>query len=422
MVTKSNLKSHLWPLWWLCLGVAVTGASPVLAQPAPPTGYVSIFLDHLPHRDATELRARVFAEEKIEAGRHLRLTASGFAEGLAADRGGRVTDAIAEPQELTAEIHAKRFDVIAGVGRVVWGRLDELQPTDVINPIDISRFFFEGRSEARLAVPLVRGRVFAGDTVSLEGVYVPVFRRGRFDRLDEETSPFNIAPSVASCLAIGCPAPVFVPNEPARTLGNAQGGARVNVTSGRVDWSVSAYRGFRPFGIYTLSTSAARPLTIEFPRFTMVGGDFETVAGPWVVRGEVAAFTRDAFQAPGAAAALTGQAFDAGAAVDRKAGSYRVSGQVLVHRETYEPAFQLPGRTDVSLIVSADRAFSRDKYQGRLFGVYNPASDSGFVRGIATASLRDNVALEGSLGWFAGSGVDNIGRFADSDFILKYFF
>jgi hypothetical protein len=47
------------------------------------------------------------------------------------------------------------------------------------------------------------------------------------------------------------------------------------------------------------------------------------------------------------------------------------------------------------------------------------------VRGIVTATLRDNVALEGSLGWFAGSGLDTIGRFADSDFLylrLKYFF
>ena len=50
-----------------------------------------------------------------------------------------------------------------------------------------------------------------------------------------------------------------------------------------------------------------------------------------MVRGEVAAFTRDAFQAPAAAAALTGHSFDAGAAVDRKAGDYRISGQVLVH-------------------------------------------------------------------------------------------
>ena len=239
------------PLWALWMTVAVTGAAtPVLAQPLP-TGYVSVFVDHLPNRDATELRTRGFAEEKIEAGPHLRLTASGFVEGLLADRGGRVTDAIAEPQELSAEIRAKRFDLTAGLGRVVWGRLDELQPTDVINPLDVSRFFFEGRGEARLSVPLVRGRVFAGEKVSVEGVYVPFFRRGRFNRLDEPTSPFNLQP-------------LFVPNEPADTFANAQGGTRLNLTSGHVDWSVSVYRGFRPFGIYTQSPSVARPLSIEY--------------------------------------------------------------------------------------------------------------------------------------------------------------
>jgi hypothetical protein len=395
---------------------------PLAAAAQSPTGYVSVFLDHLPNRDATELRARGFAEWELDAGSHVRLRASGFVEGLLGDRTGRVTDAVAEPQELSITFRAKRVDLTAGMGRVVWGRLDELQPTDVVNPLDVSRFFFEGRSEARLGVPLVRARVFAGDKVSVEGVYVPVFRRGRFDRLDERTSPFNITPGVAACPAIGCAAPVFVPHEPAKTFANAQGGTRVNVTSGRVDWSVSAYRGFRPFGIYTLSPSAVTPLSIEFPRFTMIGGDFETVAGPWVVRGEVAAFTRDAFQAAVTPTALTGRSFDAGAGVDRKAGEYRVSGQVLVHRETYDTA---GGRTDVSLIVSADRSFSREKYQGRLFGVYNPNGGSGFVRGIATATLRDNVALEGSVGWFAGSGLDTIGRFADSDFMylrLKYFF
>jgi hypothetical protein len=354
--------------------------SAVAAQ-APPSGYVSVFVDHVPNRDA------------------------------------------AEPQELTIAFQAKRFDLTAGLARVVWGRLDEIQPTDVINPIDVSRFFFEGRSEARMPVPLVRGRIFAGDKVSFEGVYVPMFRRGRFDRLDERTSPFNLEPGVASCLALGCPSPVFVPNEPAKTAANAQGGARVNVTSGRVDWSLSAYRGFRPFGIYTLSPLAG--LSIEFPRFTMIGGDFETVAGPWVVRGEVAAFVRDAFQAPASPAAFKGQSFDAGAAVDRKAGNYRVSGQVLLHRQAVDPPFAAASRTDVSLIVSADRTFSRQKYQGRLFGVYNPNSDAGFVRGIVTATLRDNVALEGSLGWFAGSGLDTISRFAESDFVylrLKWFF
>jgi hypothetical protein len=39
--------------------------------------------------------------------------------------------------------------------------------------------------------------------------------------------------------------------------------------------------------------------------------------------------------------------------------------------------------------------------------------------------VRDNVKVEGSIGWFAGSGSDAISRFADSDFLyirLKCFF
>ena len=46
-------------------------------------------------------------------------------------------------------------------------------------------------------------------------------------------------------------------------------------------------------------------------------------------------------------------------------------------------------------------------------------------RAIATASLRDDVAVEGSGGWFVGDGNDFTGRFAECDFVylrLKYYF
>lgn len=391
--------------WWLF----AIGTGVLHAQSAP-TGYVSIFADHVPNRDATELRVRVFGEEKIDAGQTIRLVASGFAEGLLADRNGAVRDVVAEPQELTATLRTKRLDVTAGFGRVVWGRLDELQPTDVVNPLDASRFFFEGRSEARLAVPLVRAMLYAGEHASVEGVYVPFFRRARFDRLDEPTSPFALVPAVP-----------FSDRSPERTARNAQGGARASFTSGRVDWSISGFRGFRPFGIY----AAVDPFTIErvYRRFTMIGGDFETVFGPWGLRGEAAAFTADAFQPTAPGPVRTGSSFDGGGGVDRKAGDYRISGQFLVHRENYDDGGE--PRTDVSLIVSADRTFAQQKYEGRVFGVYNPTSGAAFVRGIARANLRDNVAVEASIGAFTGDSTDNIGRFADSDFAyvrLKYFF
>jgi hypothetical protein len=390
------------------LSIIVTFGGAVSAQTAP-TGYVSVLADHLPNRDATELRTRVYGEHKVDAGR-IRLVAAGFVEGLLADRDGLAADAIAEPNELTATLRTRRLDVTAGFSRVVWGRLDELQPTDVVNPLDVSRFFFEGRSEARLAVPLLRAIVYAGEHASVEGIYVPFFRPGRFDRLDEPSSPFNLAPAVP-----------HADRTPARTAGNAQGGARASVTSGRVDWSVSGYRGFRPLGVFAAADAAS--LERIYPRFTMIGADFETVAGPWGLRGELAVFTEDVFQPQTLSPALTGRSFDAGGGVDRKAGDYRISAQAVVHHEEYDG--ERGSRNDVSLIVSADRSFSQQKYEGRLFGVYNPNGGTAFLRGILRAALRDNVALETSLGVFTGEGADSIGRFSDSDFAylrLKYSF
>jgi hypothetical protein len=399
-----------------------------------PKGYVSLFGDYFPNRDdTTELRARVFAEEKLEPTPRIRLTLSGFAEGLAADRLTRETTGIVRVQDANIEVRGAKADLLAGYARVTWGKLDEIQPTDVINPIDVSRFFFEGRSEARLPVLLVRGRVHPSESMSIEGVYVPGFRPGRFDRLDEATSPFNIATTVGrdlgSCLAIGCPTlpPSIENREPPFTWRNAQAGARVSATTGRIDWSVSMFRGIEPFGLYRLgsltplqaASGAPLPIVIEYPRFTMFGGDIEAVRGQWGVRGEVAAFVDDSFQSSDLQI-VDGHSIDAGAGVDRRAGDYTVSATVLVHSESH-----VSTRSDVSLVMSLDRTFARERYRFRGFGVYNASESSGFLRGIGYANLRDNLGLEGSIGWFAGSGRDLVGRFSDSDFAyvrVKYYF
>ena len=429
--------------------VFVMCAVPALASAQTigrPTGHVSVQGDWFPNRaDTTELRTRLFVEEKLAPSEHLRITLSGFAEGLFARRPDPqpniVTDGIVRAHEAAAELRFGRFDLYAGYGRVVWGRLDELQPTDVINPLDVSRFFFEGRTEARLPVAVARARWYFSDDVSIEGVYVPFFRRGRFDQLEERLSPFNIVPAqaldVVVCLAIGCPTlpPPVSQREPAKSWSNAQGGARFSATTGRVDWSLSAYRGFEPFALYqgvTLAPVAPNPFPLaiieaRYPRFTVLGGDFETVTGEWGVRGEVAAFVRDSFQLEGPRIA-TGPSIDAGIGVDRKAGNYRVSGTLLFRVEDRDKvggeSLDSGSRRDLSILVSADRTFGRERYQVRAFSVYNLSEQSAFLRTIATAKLTDDLALETSGGWFAGDGTDTIGRFADSDFVyarLKWY-
>ena len=374
-------------------------------------------------QSVSELRVRLFAERHDEFGSHLRINLAGYVDGLIADRtfrlkaeatepNGSVRDAVVRPADLYVDVVTPHFDVRAGAARLVWGRLDEFQPTDVVNPLDLSRFLMEGRGEARLPVGLVRGRVFLPRSTTIEAVIVPHFRRGRFDQLDEESSPFNLIGSGA------------VRDEPDWS---PQGGVRVTSTTRRVDWSISAYRGIKAFPIST-------PFRESFPRFTMIGGDFETVQGLWGIRGEVAAFVEDELQSIRAARGVAGHSVTAGVGVDRKAGDYRFAANALWSSsgvDTADPAAQAfvgddeVNRTDFSLVIAADRSFARETRTVRIFAVYDPADATTFTRVIAAISVRDNVWIEGSGGLITGTSLDIIGRLTRRDFAyarLKVFF
>jgi hypothetical protein len=137
----------------------------------------------------------------------------------------------------------------------------------------------------------------------------------------------------------------------------------------------------------------------------MIGGDFETVKGMWGVRGEIAMFVERTFQDADLLSTVDGRDLQAGVGVDRKAGDYRVSGNVLF-AQRFVSSCDLDHR-DVTLLAAVDRSFARETRTLRVFGVYNPADGTAFGRVIGTISLRDNLALEGSVGIFAaGTGTD----------------
>ena len=417
------------------LGVALAGNASVLQAQPVIDGNLSVLFDHLPSQESSEARARLLVEHESRVGSHVRIALSGYMEGLLADRKQHVSDAIIRPQDLSVELSYDRVDILAGMTRVVWGRLDELQPSDVVNPLDVSRFLFEGRSAARRPVWLVRGRVFATSEASVEAVVVPVFRAGRFDELDEPTSPFNLQRDACGDVATSqggnrCISVPFVREEPDTTLRNLQGGVRFNTTTARLDWSVSAYRGFKPFGIQTPVRHVG--VVERFPRFTMVASDFETVVRSWVIRGEVAAFVEDHFSVSDGIGILRGQALEGGVSVDRTAGESLFGGSVLVRRESANravgPALALePGlqsgkvaNTDVTLVGFVERRFARQTRFVRSFAAYNASDAHIFVRTIGGISLRSNLWLEGAVGLFLGSGDDVIGRFGDRHFVYSW--
>ena len=431
------------------------GPSRAAAQ-ASVEGTASVMADVLPDTAADdgrqtvgELRARVTADVRRTIGDHIQLRAAGYIDGLlgacwpsgrpgCGGRDARGRAAVVRPTDLYVEWRGAHADLRAGASRVVWGRLDEFQPGDVVNPIDLSRFLLEGRGEARLASAMVRGRAFLRRGWTVEGVAVPWFRRGQFDQLGEEDSPFNLGPRLPPCAGGRnvCPTLLRQPSSPRIGADAWQGGGRVTGSVGRVDVGGSVYRGFDAFPVYTVlpvPTFAPGPPVFSassyYPRFTMVAGDFETVRGPWGLRGEVAWFPQTTLQSFGAGTTtgIPGRTLSAGVGADRKTGDYRVAANVVVtrrrpDRDLLVRALVLPydpgvASTDVLMVGWAERSFVRETRTVRVLAAWNPDAESVFVRAIGGWSLRDDVALEVSGGWLRGSGQDLLSRLAQRDFL-----
>lgn len=385
------------------------------------TVQAALVADVLPRRDVAELRPRVGVEVAAAPAAWASIKIDARVEGLLADRGGRVTDLRGEIRDAWIEVTHGALDVRTGYGRIAWGRLDEIAPTDVINPIDASRFLFEGRTEARLPTGFVRSRWRGSERLAFEGVLVPVFRRGVFDRLDEPTSPFDLL----NDRILDAPFSVSrVSREPALSWKNVSGGGRVDATLGRVDVGAAAFRGFDALGPVTLevapgASAAATTATLveQHPRFTMVGGDFETVTGSWAWRGEVALFTERSLTLMPDVRPIQGRALDVGVGFDRRVGEFRLFAASILHREwsAEEPAVN---RTDVSVVGSIERSFNRARYFARAFTVVNPDDRSAFVRALVAWKPDDRWSVDLSAGAFAGTSDDAIGRFRTRDFLL----
>ena len=380
-------------------------------------GHIEFLGAAYPRQDLLEVRSHLFSRYDTWLDRNWYLRVAAYADGVVGSN-GREAAAIVRPHEIYLERRGDRFEFRFGFSNVVWGVLDEIQPTDRVNPLDVSRFVLEGRSEARLPVPLTRARFFLPGDLTIEAIWVPFPRRGTFDQLDEATSPFNplnrLQPSD------------LPPSRLARTARNMEFGARIEASRSGLDWALSVYRDVLDFDRFQAGGPEPSPSSVLIspspsiealrpPRW-MLGAELETVAGAWTLRGEAALDLNDPLQGLFPLRIIESWSFQAGMGVDRRYGDSTLFLSGIYRSVPDQP--DLLDEDELTLVGGLDRSFSRGTRSLRLFGVWSPDGDSGFLRAILGAEIVENLRAEVSGGLFLGEGQNFFTLLNQSDFLL----
>ena len=393
------------------------------------SGHIETNAIYFPHReDIFESRNRLLLEESVDVKDWVAFYLSGRVDGLLSNREEDASGIVGKIDDAHLNLSFPKLEAKIGYSKVFWGKLDQLAPTDIVNPLDISRLFLEAeRKEAKLAVPLFMVSPYFGEESRLDLILVPFFREGTYDELNEETSPFNI---------VHLPAPLDqLPVEeelPSRDVGNMEYGGRFSSTFREVDWSLYYFRGFCDFPLYKLTyyfnpilnEMTPDKIKAEYIKNTMFGYDFEFVKGKWGIRGEGAFFADQGFQKEGTLDYTRGDSFLGGFGVDRSFGDNYLNLSALYGRIFVDDDIE-ERKEEITFLATIERRFSYETKVVKLFSVYNTRSDSMFLRGTLSINLLENLWVDLSIGLFDGSEKDILSKLKDSDFVYikcKYSF
>ncbi|MCF7997189.1 MAG: hypothetical protein K9L88_20540 [Chromatiaceae bacterium] len=202
-----------------------------------------------------------------------------------------------------------RRSITAGAQTVLWGRVDEVAPTDRLSVQDITRFILDELGERRRAVPMLRWEEF-GDSTKLDVILIPEFRAAELPEQESVWYPVDqergmvlgipTGPLLQGLLAAGSV------GDDARP-GGAGGGVRFSQTLSGLDYALTLQRVRHSLPYYALDPQVRAALlggaspqvavaqgqgrpTFEgqHPYTTVVGGDLGLVLGSATLRLEAA--------------------------------------------------------------------------------------------------------------------------------------
>jgi hypothetical protein len=172
-----------------------------------------------------------------------------------------------------------RFTV--GTQNLLWGRVDEIPPTDRLSRVDLSRFVLDRLPDRRRAVPALRLESFQGD-FKIDAAWVPVFDPAVMP--DEKSVWHPVDTANKRILGLGTiplPSPLMqLAIGPEDDGGSGGGGIRVTHSGGGLDYGFSVQRARQSVPYYKVTPGfPVVTLTAVHPYSWVLGGELETQIG-----------------------------------------------------------------------------------------------------------------------------------------------
>ena len=179
--------------------------------------------------------------------------------------------------------------VTVGTQTVIWGRIDEIPPTDRLSVQDLSRFILDDLQDRRRARPMVRVEGFAGEN-KLDLLWTPTFRGAELPQKDSIWYPIDRRRGEV----LGLPGDPLLRQVVREALIDDQApdadngfGLRFSRTEAAVDYALTVQqaRQSTPYFRYDIPRNT---LEARYPSAWSLGGDIGVEAGGAIWRLEAA--------------------------------------------------------------------------------------------------------------------------------------
>ena len=175
--------------------------------------------------------------------------------------------------------------ITVGTQTIIWGRIDEIPPSDRLSTIDGNRLNMDDLQDRRRSRPTLRAEFFGEDS-KLDMIYMPTFREAELADVKSIWYPIDRARNKV----LG----IEVPTAMALTMGNAAiindapnkdnaVGLRFSSNYEGLEYALTAQHGRQTLPYFSYSVIPAPTFTAQYPRITAVGGDlaFENEGITW---------------------------------------------------------------------------------------------------------------------------------------------